>query len=518
MIKSLLKKYGWILNPGEWLLLAYFFIFEMMSLAAVFEMLPQAGTTFLWSTGYFLIWIMWLVWMIHKNPNPTRTWGVIRNAGLWMGIALCYNLMKYLVPTIHPGKDDQDLFNIERAVWGCGPALWGHELSQHINLTDFFCFFYLSLFIWLIGLVIYHLWIRRALYQRFMLGLILVYGGGFLGYLICPAVGPRFAFAQQWAWLQGGWLFTWTNWIVQWFGSKIDVFPSLHGAISSYLLFWQSQNDRRGLLWGIPLTLGIWCSTLYLGYHYLPDLASGVCLAMISLWLVPFLEYIIDAYQPKTRASHYWLIRVTKNQGAYFGKLMSRLSQIIELGGETAPGFVFLGVSKSQSESEVKKSLKNLGGPFWIRRSDFLTAGQQSLRSLKPYSEAQVLRVLFESRLSLKRNFYIVQKALKVSAVGLCRTFPQKGLKLSDVEIRITLLSNGNMQTIRVPSNNRFLSTYFNWPWAFFQSQLETVGFELFDLVQLTRKLSNQWNIFTEVEWCFSQGRFFVLDGRGIRQ
>jgi membrane-associated phospholipid phosphatase len=81
-----------------------------------------------------------------------------------------------------------------------------------------------------------------------------------------------------------------TNQIVGHFGARLDVFPSLHAALSVYLLFWQAEHHRVEIFWGLPAALGIWLSTIYLGFHYFPDLVSGGVLGVAAFFLAPFLE------------------------------------------------------------------------------------------------------------------------------------------------------------------------------------------------------------------------------------
>ena len=63
----------------------------------------------------------------------------------------------------------------------------------------------------------------------------------------------------------------------------VDVFPSIHVAVSAYLLGFDARHYpgrfRRMLL---PVAL-LWLSTLYLRYHYLVDAAAGLLLAAVGL-------------------------------------------------------------------------------------------------------------------------------------------------------------------------------------------------------------------------------------------
>src|SRR5204863_1230406 len=65
----------------------------------------------------------------------------------------------------------------------------------------------------------------------------------------------------------------------------VDVFPSLHVALSLYLLgfdWWHFPARFWRLL--VPC-VALWFSTLYLRYHYVVDLIAGVAISLVGLWV-----------------------------------------------------------------------------------------------------------------------------------------------------------------------------------------------------------------------------------------
>jgi membrane-associated phospholipid phosphatase len=81
-----------------------------------------------------------------------------------------------------------------------------------------------------------------------------------------------------------GWHITrWTARIVEAGSNHVDAFPSLHCAVSFYLL----MSDRRFKPWRFRVYLlpaiGLWISTIYLRYHYVVDVAAGFALAFACL-------------------------------------------------------------------------------------------------------------------------------------------------------------------------------------------------------------------------------------------
>jgi membrane-associated phospholipid phosphatase len=214
----------------------------------------------------------------------------LRAFGPWIAVALSYGLMRYLVPLVHPTVYDQTLRACEEWLWGWDSAHFFRFMANE-RWTAFLCLLYLSVFAWLVAFFLYLILRRSRLFQRAMVGLLLLYAGGFFGYMLFPAEGPRYAFAGEWDFLDGtGLIASLTNAVVSHMGSHLDVFPSLHAAFVAYLLLWQAARRPNSLVWGFPLAVGVWFSTLYLGFHYFPDFIGGWLLGVFSFYAAPLLE------------------------------------------------------------------------------------------------------------------------------------------------------------------------------------------------------------------------------------
>jgi membrane-associated phospholipid phosphatase len=115
-------------------------------------------------------------------------------------------------------------------------------------------------------------------------GLISLYGLGFLGYTLIPAAGPHLAMPEVFAApLTGGWL-TGTNAALVASGSnRVDVFPSLHTAITVFLMGSLWPRHRRLFFALLLPASGLCAATLYLRYHYTVDVLAGLVLAALVL-------------------------------------------------------------------------------------------------------------------------------------------------------------------------------------------------------------------------------------------
>ena len=510
-----LRRNAWVVNVAEWAALALFLLFLSLALAATLSHRPGAPGALFYAFFYTAVWVGWLGLVARRLPPHRGVWGLLRGFMPYIALALQYKLMAVLVPAVHPATYDASLHELSQTVGGhLGAAFWSSVSTP--ALTDFLSIVYLALFAWLFTLMGFLLVVRRSLYPRFLTGLTLVYGCGFIGYLLYPALGPRYAYPADWTWLSGDWPTRLTTWVVGNLGSGIDVFPSLHAALSAYLCFWQGRHDRRGLLWAVPLTLAIWASTLGLGFHYLPDLLSGGLVAFAAVWIAPRLERLFGTFRARHEPPVLWLEDLVEGEGGRWGKLGSRLSDWLPLAGRTAPGLLFTGTSRGRGEDLLRRALDDLGpGPFWLRPSDSSASQKNTLTALKPLSREQVIRIVFTDR---KKRPFVAQTALKVTALGLTRSMPPDSLKLNDVELRLTSLPLGQVSLHRLKTDRRALGTWVELPWDYFPGDFPIRGWELFDLVQLARHLARRWGSFTEVEWVLSEGKVYVLDGRPVRR
>jgi hypothetical protein len=223
------------------------------------------------------------LWFCRSKESPAR-WRV----GLMfypIAMNILFMDMKTAIPKIHPGHMDSLLQRIDTTAIGTNLSLRLQSLV-HPALTEIFSFCYLLFFIYLLFSVIYYFCGDVALLKKFVVGLFTIYGIGFLGYSFVPAAGPCHAMSDQFTVpLTGWWITKWNAAVVAGGSNGVDVFPSLHCAISSFFLFF----DRRHRPWRFKVYLvpcvGLWLSTIYLRYHYLIDVVCGFALAALALWL-----------------------------------------------------------------------------------------------------------------------------------------------------------------------------------------------------------------------------------------
>lgn len=229
---------------------------------------------------------MFAVRQTRAESESKRRWG-------WAYYAVAMNLSFMLLgPTIKAVSDwraDSLLQRIDALLIGRSLSLrmepW-HSPALNDAMSFGYMFFMVLLFC---SLVYYLLWSPHL--ARCYGGLFSIYGLGFAGYTLIPAAGPYIALREQFPGeIAGGWLTALNNQMVVAGSNHVDVFPSLHIAVSAFLWLFL-LHDHRKLAWSLtPILLLLWVSTLYLRYHYFIDVVAGFVLAFLVFALTSLRE------------------------------------------------------------------------------------------------------------------------------------------------------------------------------------------------------------------------------------
>ena len=212
-------------------------------------------------------------------------WGRLASlcAFLALGMNVSYEAMAKAVPALRAARFDDQLLAIDRLLLGETPSLL---LEPFVRpwLTDFFAICYIFFLPLLFVSLLRYFFRQRELLGEFYAGLFAVYGLGFLGYLLVPAAGPWYAHAPLFqVELTGRPLTMLIQKSVHRGNILVDVWPSLHCAVSAYILGQAWRHHRREFYCLALPVLGLWVATLYLRYHYFTDVMCGLALALFGL-------------------------------------------------------------------------------------------------------------------------------------------------------------------------------------------------------------------------------------------
>ncbi len=190
------------------------------------------------------------------------------------------------VPRMGSPSADAWLLDLDRQWFGETPAIQFASLANPA-VTELISLCYFLFYPAMLGYQLAWLFSPTHEARRFFAGLYLVYSVGFLGYTLAPATGPWVHLASSFQPLHGGPITWLTDRIVRAGCNGVDVFPSLHTAVTVYFVGYDALAGRyRRFVAGLAPALGLCIATVYLRYHYAVDALAGIVLAVAALFII----------------------------------------------------------------------------------------------------------------------------------------------------------------------------------------------------------------------------------------
>jgi len=250
--------------------------------------IAMAGSNLLAMTAWTLLFgvmlglMGWFSRRYALRPEWKRLAAMCACLAMFMNIA--YQAMAGAVPAVRSMRFDATLLAMDRWLLGETPAVFLQNLATPW-LTEALSLCYIGFMPLLFFSLLRYFFRNRELLGEFYTGLFTVYGLGFLGYLLVPAAGPWITYPEIFSReLAGGPITALNNIMVVQGSNRVDVWPSLHSAVSLFILGFAWRRHRRQFyILLLPVT-GLCISTLYLRYHYFIDVVSGIALAGFALY------------------------------------------------------------------------------------------------------------------------------------------------------------------------------------------------------------------------------------------
>lgn len=204
-------------------------------------------------------------------------------------VVAIFDSLGNLIRAVHPVDRDYLLIEIDRAVFRCDPTIWLEQYSRPW-LTDLLQIAYTSYyFIPVVLCTVLYVQRRHDVFFGCVFTLVFAYFLSYVGYLAVPAIGPRFALADQHAGALvsgpiGQGIADTLNALEH---NKRDCFPSGHTMIVLIALVQAFQYVRRLSYVFLPFVCGLISATIYCRYHYVIDVLAGLLAAALCLWIAP---------------------------------------------------------------------------------------------------------------------------------------------------------------------------------------------------------------------------------------
>ena len=202
-----------------------------------------------------------------------------------ISILAVFDSLEYLVHAVNPEDIDPLLIRLDHLLFGGHPTVMMEKVMTPL-LTDLLQIAYSSYYFLPITLGAVLLAGRREeVFDRCLFLIMLCFYLSYAGYLLFPALGPRFTLDHlQHDELRGLFLTgPLQDLLNRLEGIKRDAFPSGHTAIALTVLFLAWKFERKLFRVFLPFVAALVFSTVCLRYHYVVDVVAGAALAVFTL-------------------------------------------------------------------------------------------------------------------------------------------------------------------------------------------------------------------------------------------
>ncbi|MBN2225238.1 MAG: phosphatase PAP2 family protein [Deltaproteobacteria bacterium] len=278
MIRHSVSRFLMLFNPAELCTWAFFLFVTLLII--VFNNNGAIRPYFIANIG--ILFLIVLIALVVKRRPEFRPLVHLRNWYPAFLVTVPYRELSILIPQIQPRDIDDVLIRLDYFIFHVHPTVFIERFEVPV-LTDIFQLVYCSYYFLpiLLGLVVY---LRRDMrdFIHVVFAILFSFYVTYVGYMLFPAVGPRFSLYHLQTTALVGWVVTlpireYLNWLEH---IMRDAFPSGHTMLALVVLFYTWRYEKRLLFLFAPFAFLIIISTIYLRYHYAVDVLAGIILAV----------------------------------------------------------------------------------------------------------------------------------------------------------------------------------------------------------------------------------------------
>lgn len=247
----------------------------------------------------FIDFFKWVYFLVARRENNARHFlrqipSILRDWIPFLLIDLMYENLHDLSPHLTHYDITQSLYRFDTWLFGVSPTIWAQKIFSPL-MTDLMSVFYAIYLALPLGVMSFlTLSGRRDHFQKISIAVAFTFLIGFAGYVLTPALPPRFYIAELFTnpvQLEGAYLYQMQTFWDKYSVVKGAAFPSLHVALSSTALIYAfrfrnlCRFSRVQWYLYIPSTVGLWFSTIYLRHHWVGDIFAGWFVAMMAAFI-----------------------------------------------------------------------------------------------------------------------------------------------------------------------------------------------------------------------------------------
>jgi len=200
-------------------------------------------------------------------------------------ILAIFDSLEWIVHYVNPEDIDPILIRLDYLIFGNHPTVM-LERIMHPLLTDILQIAYSTYYFIAVSFgIILLVSGQKKDFDKSLFMILLCFYLSYLGYILMPALGPRFYLDHlQTTGLQGLLVAEPLHDLLNRLeGIKRDAFPSGHTGIAVVVLYLAYQY-KRNLFWiYLPIVSALLFSTVYLRYHYVVDVIAGFGLTLLTI-------------------------------------------------------------------------------------------------------------------------------------------------------------------------------------------------------------------------------------------
>jgi membrane-associated phospholipid phosphatase len=272
-------------KPADSLTLLFLVCLMMVSLF-FHSKVPHAKTLIALYAAFFFLQALLIIAAPFMSRNKGRD--IIRSVVFpVVCVLVIFDSLELLVHNINPRDIDPWLIRIDYMLFGHYPTVMLESLHTPL-LTDILQLAYCSYYLLPISLgLVLKLKGKEKEFDKTVFLLLLCFYLSYVGYLLFPALGPRYAMNHlQNIELRGLFFAESIQRILNGLeGIKRDAFPSGHTAVVLVVSGLAYRFERGFFSLTLPVIILLIFSTVYCRYHYVIDVIAGAFLAAITFFI-----------------------------------------------------------------------------------------------------------------------------------------------------------------------------------------------------------------------------------------
>lgn len=270
----------------DWAVLVYFFIISVCVLVGKGPHWIESIRNLSIDISTFAVTLVFVRGEIFRGDGWLS--GLAYRVGIFFPPFMSYFQLRWILPAVTQRSLDADIFAFDMRVFHYEPSVaWDKWVNP--TTVEWFAFFY-ALYFLIVGLHVVP-WLLfgkdSTRFNAFSVGLLIVFLTAHMTYMIVPGYGPyeHLTFRNE---LHGGGFWKIVLDAVHEDGALKDIFPSLHTAAPSFLLFFSIAHRKAvpfKYTWPLMafLVSQIVIATMFLRWHYLVDIVAGLLLALVAV-------------------------------------------------------------------------------------------------------------------------------------------------------------------------------------------------------------------------------------------